>query len=255
MKFTTGSKGARSRSSVDPAFLMALETGTVQSRTHVEQMSMSMSRLMSRTFPLADLAGVDGLPFISRLREAGSRVGQAYREDLHSADSCWISDTVRGWLAMSVAADNQRQISVLVARLRPFARDHHFAVREWAWLALRPRVVDDPIGALEALLPLASSQHPFERRFALEATRPRSVWGKHIELFKVEPERGAELLEATRCDPDAYVRTAVANWLNDVARSRPDFVRSRVDQWAACCPSTDAVLRRATRSLEPSAEA
>jgi 3-methyladenine DNA glycosylase AlkC len=246
--------GARSKSDLDPAFLAALEDGIAESRTHVEQMSISMSRLMSYSFPLVDPAGLDALPFIARLREAGWRVARTYGEGCASAESSWISDTVRGWLAFAVSADPNRPIRETLTALRPFARDHHFAVREWAWLALRPRVVDDPDGALEALLPFATSADPFDRRFALEATRPRSVWGQHIGLLKVEPQRGVRLLESTRCDPHPYVRTAAANWLNDVARSRPDFVRERARQWAACCPSTDAILRRATRNLGSTAQ-
>jgi 3-methyladenine DNA glycosylase AlkC len=216
-------------------------------------MAMSFEKLLKRAFPGTEFGGIDSVPFIGRLRLAGARVHVAVAPESRLGTE-WVSDMLRGVSVMALAEKHQ-SLEELLEAVRPFARDHHFAVREWAWLAMRPRIVDDPIHAIEVVLPLAASGDAFERRLSLEATRPRSVWGKHIELFKVEPELGAELLEATRCDPDDYVRTAAANWLNDVVRSRPDFVRSRVDQWAACCSYTDAILRRAARNLEPAGEA
>jgi hypothetical protein len=47
--------GARSKSEVHPGFLEALEAGCVESRTHVEQMAMTMSRLCAHAFPALTL--------------------------------------------------------------------------------------------------------------------------------------------------------------------------------------------------------
>jgi 3-methyladenine DNA glycosylase AlkC len=235
---------------VDPFFIGLLDRGVAESRTHVEQMAMSPEALIRHAFPASnlDLTAVAATPFIARLRLVGTALGREYGADLGRANACWISDTIRGWQAMAVA-DQASSVDEAVAALLPFARDHHFAVREWAWLAVRPWVVDDAVSAIRALESAASSRNAFERRFALEATRPRSVWGRHVQRLKAEPELGLPLLAAARCDSDRYVRSSVANWLNDAARSRPDFVRALVQRWDDCCPSTNDILKRGARNL------
>jgi 3-methyladenine DNA glycosylase AlkC len=243
---------------VDPSFIRQLENGTTESRTHVEQMSMSMSALLGRAFPevVFDPITIDAIPFISRLRAIGDLLRRTYGSTLIDPEVCWVSDTIRGWLAMAMASDDLANFETTLEALRPFARDHHFAVREWAWLAARPRVVRNPKGALALLETFFSSPDPLERRFAVEATRPRSVWGEHIPLLKAEPELAEAILGRLACDPSPYVRAAVGNWLRDAGRSRPDWTRLVTSRWLDLCkcPATRAIVRRATMNLPAASE-
>jgi 3-methyladenine DNA glycosylase AlkC len=214
---------------------------------------MSSTVLLRRAFP--DVAfeddSISSLPFIQRLRAIGELLASAYGVELQRGDSCWVSDTVRGWLAMAAAADSSQPLEEVLTRLRPYARDHHFAVREWAWLAARPFLVADPGGGLSALRSFFTSDVPFDRRFAAEVTRPRSVWGQHIRAFVRQPELAEETLTLLKCDPDRYVRTAVANWLNDASRSRPDWTLALTARWTrhCACPFTIAIAARGLRRL------
>jgi len=244
--------GARSKSEVDPGFLKALEAGCAESRTHVEQMTMTMSWLCARTFPdLAVGPAIDALPFIARLRFFGRCLAEQMPQELTRSDACWVSDTVRGWIAMGIAAEEGNSLVGLLTRLRPFARDHHFAVREWAWLAARPAVVAGPTEALVMLSPFRASPDAFERRFAVEVTRPRSVWGSHIEEFKANPEAAEAGLSELKCEPHPYVRRSISNWLRDAGRTRPDWTRRVGQTWLdECrCKATLAIVRPAMRAV------
>jgi 3-methyladenine DNA glycosylase AlkC len=233
--------------------LDVLNRGVAQSRTHIEEMVMDWGILLDSTFPdhSLDIETVRRTPFIQRFRLVGTLLFEQYGDDVCRSDFCWISDTVRGWIAMSLASHREWTIAQKVSALSPFIRDHHFAVREWAWLAIRPDIVADPQEALCSLQRIARSRHPFDRRFAVEALRPRSVWGTHIPLFKRDPELVQGLLGQLRCDPHPYVRLSVGNWLNDVAGTRPDWVASVTQAWlkACSCEYTVAIVRRGCRRL------
>jgi 3-methyladenine DNA glycosylase AlkC len=255
VKLTTG--GARSRREVDPNYLALLDAGVAQSRTHVEQMSMSPTALLRRAFPSleVDKRQLESAPFIARLRITGSMLRESLSTDIDRADQCWISDTVRGWLAMSIAADHKRSLAVVITDLLPYASDRHFAVREWAWLAARPNVCEQPQEALRILAPVIASRDPLLRRFAVELTRPRSVWGSHIREFKEAPEQAERYLSSVRCDASSYVQTAAGNWINDVARTRPDWVERITETWSReCdCRATTRIVKRGRRSLRRAA--
>jgi 3-methyladenine DNA glycosylase AlkC len=137
-------------------------------------------------------------------------------------------------------------------KVRRFAADPHFGVREIAWLAVRDAVAADLEMALELLRPWVLDADPNLRRFASEVTRPRGVWCVHLDALKINPEPGLQLLEALRADPSRYVQNSVANWLNDAAKSRPDWVIERCACWQMESPekSTDYICRRGLRTLQ-----
>lgn len=178
------------------------------------------------------------------LREAGQ--GDAVQWSSHP------SDTVRGWACYLIGSDSTQGLSDKLQAIRPLADDPHFGVREWAWLALRGDLVAEPLPALQLLLPWTRDASPYLRRYACEALRPRGVWATHIAVFKQQPEHALPLLDALANDPERYVQDSVANWLNDAAKSQPQWVRERCARWQREYSSAaNAYIRkRAQRSLD-----
>lgn len=114
---------------------------------------------------------------------------------------------------MAIGAARHLDLSTRLQLIGPFARDSHFAVREWAWLSLRPHVAANVEASVSYLVPWVTSNEPCDRRFAVELTRPRSVWGSHIPRLKERPALGLLLLEPLRCERDNYVARSVGNWI------------------------------------------
>lgn len=128
------------------------------------------------------------------------------------------ADTVRGWACFMIRNYPGLHLSERIASIRSLADDSHFGVHEWAWMAIRPHLVqeiDAAIGHLTQWTVL-----PFERlrRFDCESLRPRGVWCTHISALKREPERALSILTPLRADP-FNVQDSVANWLNDAKRA------------------------------------
>jgi 3-methyladenine DNA glycosylase AlkC len=104
---------------------------------------------------------------------------------------------------------------------------------------------------LKLLEPWVRDRDEGVRRCAVEATRPRGVWTRHLEELEAEPERARRLLEPVRSDPSDYVRRSVGNWLNDASKSRPEWVRSLAAEWrrASKTAETAWIVRHALRTL------
>jgi 3-methyladenine DNA glycosylase AlkC len=245
-------KGARRPELVSAEVRAHLQAGD-PSVNHMEQIAMDMGALLTWAFPeLAAAAGrlrQGGL--LSRMRGGGEVLFDHYGPQAWIIAATSTSDTVRGWGAMAVCQDEMLDLTDRLEALRPFADDEHFAVREWAWLALRADVVTSTAQAVELLTPWADDRSPRIRRFASEATRPRGVWSVHVPKLKQDPEIGRGLLHSLRRDEARYVQDSVSNWLNDVSRTRPDWVQALCAEWLAegAYPSTERICRRAQRSL------
>lgn len=243
-------RGALRLADVPLTVRAALEAGE-PSVNHVEQMAMSMSALLERLSPKSAklVPQLDSLPFLTRLRTAAGAAWDVHGPELFTLAQTWTSDTARGWAAFAVplAADG------LVAQLtlaEQFADDSHFAVREWAWLGVRDSIVASPHLAISHFSERVPGRSTRLQRYASESTRPKGVWSKHIAAFRADPSRGLPLLDQLVAVQDRYVQTSVSNWLNDVSRDQPTWVRDVCARWHyEHGPGIDTVLRRAQRGL------
>lgn len=245
-------RGARSPKLVPPNILLALNGGAA-SVNHMEQMAIDMAILFASTFPDAEPSlsvkrGLSSSKFITRLRAGGEGVlelpGAIERAAAHQ------SDTVRGWGAFAVAELSAWLSADLIAALKPFAADPHFAVREWAWLAARPTVVMFVEEFVEAAKPFTSADDPNLRRFTSEATRPRGVWSAHIPPLVQNPEIARAIVEPLATDESRYVQLSIGNWLNDAGKSNERWVIETLDRWDREKRDVSrVVLNRAKRSF------
>jgi 3-methyladenine DNA glycosylase AlkC len=245
-------RGARSYAEVDRSVIELLEEGAIESRTHVEQMSIDMGRLLVASFPaLAKQADrVRQAGFLTRMRYAAMVLGESFDEDAIKMAAKSKSDTVRGWGAFVVGCMTEAGLQERLDLIRPFACDPHFAVREWAWLSIRPTVISNPREAIEHLNTWVLDSADYARRFATEVTRPRGVWCPHFQLLKDSPWLARDLLDAVATDPSRYVQDSAGNWLNDASKTRASWVLGVCKDWELLDPSKTAyVRRRALRTL------
>lgn len=228
----------------------ALDRGQVETKNLAECLAVDQAVLMRAVVP--DLAWEFDpsarLPISRRMAAAGALLQTRLTSDALEALRMHPADTVRGWYAFAVGAIPELRLDERLHRIRSLADDAHFGVREWAWLALRPHVAADIDTAIALLAPWTREPSPYLRRFATEATRPRGVWSAHIDALKRDPARGLPLLEPLRADPVRYVQDSVANWLNDAAKTQPDWVVALCTRWRAESPG-EATARICTRAL------
>lgn len=250
-------RGARHPSLVPSEILAELERGA-ESANHMEQIALDMGAVLTFAFPgLASFAKRlrhGGL--VARMRMAGRILWEEAGAEGVAAAATHSSDTVRGWAAMAVGVRNDLALDERLSMIRVFADDHHFAVREWAWLSVRGRISDQLDHALLLLQPWSSAPSANLRRFSSEVTRPRGVWSKHIRALRVEPWKGLPVIEPLRSDPSPYVQTSVSNWLNDASKDHPGWVAHVCEEWlgeSASSSSTSWICKRALRTIRRTA--
>ena len=118
-------------------------------------------------------------------------------------------------------------------------------------MAARPTLATDLSASIALLVPWTASTSERIRRFASEVLRPRGVWATHIKELKSDPQQGCPILHPLRADPSRYVQDSVANWINDAAKTRPEWARDLCSSWLADdpAPETERIVKRALRSL------
>ena len=239
-------KGARTVASIDPAILAALEAGAIETANLTEGLAIRMNRLMAAVAPAVPSDAIDSqVGVVQRMAMAGALLRA---HELTRSLAQHRSDTVRGWAAFAIGQDLTKAPIERIDAIKPFAADPHFGVREWAWMAVRAIIVADPLAVISRLTPWTQSADVNIRRFASEATRPRGVWAASIPLLRKEPQSALPILLALRHDTQRYVEDSVANWLNDAAKDRPDWVRHLLGEWegAGVAPR---LISRAGQSL------
>lgn len=250
---------------IPPDLIVLLNHGEMETATLTEQAAMDFAVLLGtlegwpgNAAGLAQEAarqGFSGHGLVKRMALAGSMVGRhGAFDDMVALQQLIVhpSDTVRGFACFAIALHPGLAFADKFTAMRPLAADRHFGVREWAWLALRPAVAAAPFEAISRLHGWVFEPDANLRRFAVEITRPRGVWVKHIARLQAEPWHGLPLLEPCCRDESRYVQDSVANWLNDAAKSRPEWVRDVCRDWlrnhsdnSACC----YIVKRAQRNM------
>jgi 3-methyladenine DNA glycosylase AlkC len=246
---------SRGVADIAPARLSLLNGGSVASATLTEGLAIDFVQLLGAAVPdigaarLEQMRAQAAAGITKRMALAAQLLldGQVDLAPLLAHPS----DTVRGWTCFAIAAQAGWTLPQQLAAMRPLADDGHFGVREWAWLALRPHLAEHLLDAIALLAPWTADASERVRRFACEALRPRGVWCAHIAQLKEAPQLALPLLQPLRADPAVYVQDSVANWLNDAAKSQPDWVRSLCAQWLqeSDNAATARICKRAQRSL------
>ena len=252
------SVGARKQSEISAVHLAALNAGQAESRTLSEALAIDQVALCDAVLPHAPeglretVAAAGKLGILKRMAATGAALLKHLPPEQLDTLATHQSDTVRGWWCFALGADTTISTLDLLARAKPLANDHSFAVREWVWMALRPRLVDDLETAIELLVPWTADPAENVRRFASESLRPRGVWASHIGVFKTHPALAEPLLEPLRADPSRYVQDSVANWINDASKTAPEWAIEICQRWTeqSAAESTARIVKRALRSIK-----
>lgn len=253
----TSGKTAKRVADIDPSRLAALNSGMVEATTLTECLAVDFAALMAATLPVTAADALEKMALAAsngisrRMALAAHLLLQHHGTDASHRLSQHTSDTVRGWACFMVGAVEDRTLPERLEMIRPLADDHHFGVREWAWMALRPHVAADLDNAITLLAGWTAEPSERLRRFASELTRPRGVWCAHLAVLRASPELALPILEPLRADPAPYVQDSVGNWLNDASKDRPEWVQTLCTHWQAKGPSpaTTKICKRALRSI------
>jgi 3-methyladenine DNA glycosylase AlkC len=245
-------KASRTLKDVLPEILEGLNQGKLETLNLVEGLAIDFSILMQATHPQIPFDVCQTLKsggITKRMADAGNILFKSLGLDGYKTLIQHKPDTVRGWAAYHLATANSLSLSERLEHILPLANDPHFGVREWAWIAQRPYICENIHTAIDLLTPWISHESDYVRRFAVEITRPRGVWCKHIPVLKDQPELGLGLLSALKKDPSVYVQNSVANWLNDASKTQPEWVKSLCKSWKSDHVITNRICKRAQRSI------
>ncbi|WP_017473121.1 DNA alkylation repair protein [Amphibacillus jilinensis] len=261
-------KGARKASSIPEEVRTLLNQGKIESVNLTEWLAVNHIYLLEAVLPNIGLghklksvisemkkqkveSGMKAIRLTGELLyQAINEENEKKRKDTIGTLSNHQSDSVRCW-ASFMNKDPNITLAEKLAYIYPFAADHHFGVREIAWMAIREDLSIRLDKSIELLTEWAESSDENIRRFSIEAIRPRGVWAKHIEALKQEPSKALPILNLLKSDPSKYVQDSVGNWLNDASKSQPDFVIEICDIWSqeSDTKATAKIIKKAKRTI------
>ncbi|QIK72800.1 DNA alkylation repair protein [Propioniciclava coleopterorum] len=236
----------------------AVQAGLAEAGTLAQILALDHAALLDAVLPEAPeplraaVRDAGSLGILARMQAVGAALHHHLGPDACAGLARHRSDTVRGWGWFALVAGRPSASAPdLIDLVVPAADDAHFGVREWAWLCVRERLAGDLDAGIPALAALTSDPSERIRRFACEALRPRGVWARHIAALKTRPESAAPILEPLRADGSRYVQDSVGNWINDAAKTSPEWATALAARWAqeSPTPATQRILRRGLRSL------
>lgn len=255
-------KGATKVSLIPHEVVELLDKGLLESVNLIEWLAIDHSILINSVLPQRYVEMCQKSLTQLKKRTAMQSiltVGQSlYLQNAHNDKelfdllSTHLSDSVRCWAAYLVGLDEILCIKEKLEKIKLFAADTHFGVREIAWMSVRGDIISNLEEAVSILVDWTLDEDPNVRRFASEATRPRGVWCKHIDELKTNPAIANVLLDNLKLDKNKYVKDSVGNWLNDASKTQPQFVADLCDRWVNESDSKDTayIIKKALRSIE-----
>ncbi|WJY66192.1 hypothetical protein CAQUA_07480 [Corynebacterium aquatimens] len=125
---------------------------------------------------------------------------------------------------------------------------------EWA---IRPFLARYPEATLARVREWSLSPSHNVRRLSTEGIRPRLPWAAVHRPFVEDPNPIIPVLDRLFADPSLYVRTSVANNLNDIAKTHPELAVATAVRWmdADASPEVAWVARRGLRGLVKAGDA
>ncbi len=262
-------KGATKAANIPKQVLNLLNLGEIESVNLTEWLAVDQRVLLKKVLPTVGLSEhLNDLLFKLEVANMtnGMKAVRMIGENLHeilkkvdgeTADQKFFlladhpSDSVRCWAAFIVGSTMDVGVKELLVKIRKFAADHHFGVREIAWMAVRGALAKELEASIEPLKEWANDSDENIRRFAVESIRPRGVWCKHIERLKNEPQIALPILEQVKSDESKYVQDSVGNWLNDASKTQPEWVLSVCDEWEKVSDTkeTKHIVKKAKRTI------
>ncbi|MBK3494170.1 DNA alkylation repair protein [Viridibacillus sp. YIM B01967] len=261
-------KGARKVSEIPKEVFILLNQGEIESVNLTEWLAINHITLLQSVLPsiglnekleliVSELEKQNTESGMTAIRMTGALLDKVMieesdrkKEDLTMKCSNHLSDSVRCWAAFMNKKSNSSLLDKLLY-IRPFAADHHFGVREIAWMSIREDLSQDIEQSVELLIEWAKSDDENIRRFSVESIRPRGVWTKHIEILKEQPYKVLPILTLLKSDPSKYVQDSVGNWLNDVSKTQPEWVISLCEKWGkeSDTKATNRIIKKAKRTI------
>lgn len=260
-------KGARSIKDIPPDILDQLNKGEIETANLTEWLAVDQ-RLLLENLLLQNDRKEYLMPVLDNVEKLKKQTVNSINETIgigllnlavKNKDDEFLlklpahkADLVRCWAAYTIGRNRDLQLKEKLDRIKSFAADSHFGVREICWMTVRPDIARNLEESLSLLSEWTVHDNENVRRFASESTRPRGVWCEHIDALKQNPGLGLEILDPLRSDSSRYVQDSVGNWLNDASKSQPEFVVEICDEWLRESPTKETlyIIKKALRTLK-----
>jgi len=115
--------------------------------------------------------------------------------------------------------------------------------------AIRIFILSDYEKSMQILLLWSKDKNKHIRRLSSEGCRPRLPWSFALNEFKKDTSYIIPILDNLKNDESLYVRTSVANNLNDISKDNPIIVLDLAKLWINKSQNTNWILKKALRSL------
>ena len=203
-----------------------------------------------KRFVTATLRGLEPLSVLQRLRHVTENLHAGLPSEYAVAldvlrklaprlNSAFVAMVLSDYVALYGLSDFKRSMAAL----------KDFTGYGSSEFAVRPFLKADQARTLREMVKWAGDADEHVRRLASEGCRPRLPWSFQLEALRRDPSPVLPILERLKADPSLYVRTSVANHLNDITKDHPDWVLDLVGSWPKDNGRTNWIVRHGLRSL------